>query len=572
MSTVAEDVEIKDASSTKADRNIKQELTDLTVVDDSEIEKINDDKCKESKQDCLPKSEKAKAESPEKKSQAVEQDSLILTADDEMFSVVSNDKDSPRKTQNITNDSKPKLVSNNANNKSDKVKDDEKKPLNKPRANSSDSSTKNLCRSLWVANVSRSSKASDLKQHFSKYGKVSTAKIVTDGKNFYGYLSFETREDADRCMRKLDGVTFEDRKLKLSFTRPNQETARETTAEKRKRSSIERKPKKKTEDNDPLTTKFRSKKSKSPSYREKQLERDYLREKREAERLKRRVQEQEELNRLERRRQRQREEEHREMEWKLQMQKKKLQIEREMFEKERKDLIRLDEVRRKIEEERLEILKERAKIKDALRNARKTDSKKRNELIDKDDDKRRKSNVKSKICDASYNKNKGDDNYGGRYRKNSKDRVDFPRAPPPPPKLSEGPKTKIGRNYDASIHRRDDDSNKKNERDYRNKIETIHRERKAEFLTRRDRFVSRNQQRDGGFNQPEAWKTSFVNKPWEVDSNNGRYEQNSSYQTTGGGYNGQRMDGGYCYHTNTPSTDEDYPRYQQYNMHLERKY
>lgn len=597
-----EDIDISDDFVMKSERDIKRELIDLTVIDDSEIGKndttntrtdtdmsknYEDLHVSTNEESTEIKQEKSSqtVKSPETKCQAVEHDSLILTADDadldnEMFSIVSSDKDSPRKPQKIASavdhDSrKHKQDATDTTVKVDKMKltkcpedkhKDDQNKSSKTRTSSSDPTSKNSCRALWVINISKSLKASNLKQYFSKHGKVVTAKVVTDGKNFYGYVSFEKREDAERCMRKLDGTSFEEKKLKLSFTRPNQDmpSTEKKGSEIHRRNSTDSKAKKKIDNSDPLTTKFTTTgkfrssrtrtKSRSPSHRERQLERDYLREKREAERLKRRILEQEERNRLERQRQKQREEEQRELEWKLKLQRKQLQIEREMFEKERKEVIRLDEERRRIEEERLGILKEKAKLKEELRLARKSESKKRAE-VEKDDEKRHKLDVKSKVCEPSYNKNKSEDHYGGRYRKES------PRAPPPPPKLSETPKSKMNRNYDSGIHRRDEDL-KKNERDYR-KIETIHRERRPDPQGRRDRFLARNQQRDGGFSQQEPWKTSFIGKPWEVDqhSSNARYEPNCQ---TSGSYST-----GYYYHT--PSS-EDYSRYQQYNVHLDRKY
>lgn len=566
---------------------IKTELIDLTIIDDSEsnteTKKMdgpskNGDDVNESGKASLDAKEQDKAniqvkierESPEKRNQVIEHDSLILTADDEIFSVVSNGKDSPQKSQKTSsNDRKLKRESSNASHKTerdDKIKQEQRKLPNK-----SESSCKSAYRSIWVMNVSKYSKASDLKQYFTKCGKVSTAKIVTDGTNFYGFLSFETREDAEKSIKKLDGTTFDNRKLKLSFTKPNLQS-RDNSAEKRGKSTSERKSKRKSHEHDPLTTRFTAvksrKKSRSPSYREKQLERDFLREKREIERLKRRIQEQEEQFRLERSRQRQREDKQREFEWKLEMQKKQLEMEKEMFEKERKELLRLEEVRRKIEEERLEILKERArveaKVKDTLRSVRKSDSKQRSEA-EKDDDKRRKTSVKSKICDTSYSKSKmAEEHYS--YHKEPKDMIDFPRIAPPPPKLSETPKSKMNRSYEASSHRRDEDV-KKSERDYR-KIETIHRDRRADSDGRRERFMPRVQG-NGGLNQQEAWKQPFASKSWDVGQHvsSGRYEPNYPAAT---GYSAPRYDGSYCYHT--PPANLEYPRYQQYNMHLERKY
>lgn len=521
---------------------------DLTIIDDSEIT----DEAETNEQNEPIVKVKIEPKSPEKNCQAVEPDSLILTADDEMFSV-PNGKDSPQESKKTSDDSKSKGDSN----KTDEDKDDKLKEQKKSHSKFRlEASSKNAGRSVWAMNVSRSSKASDLKQHFSKYARVSTAKIVTDGRSYYGFLSFETHEDAEKCMEKLNGVYFDNRKLKLSFTRPKLKS-REVTPEKRK-------AKRKSHEKDSAPDSGKSKKKdKSPSHREKQLEKDYLREKRETERLKRRIQEQEEQIRLERRRQRQREEEKRELEWKLEMQKKKLNMEKEMFEKERKDLLRLEEVRRKIEEERLEVFKEKAKVKDTLRSVKKSESKTRLDT-EKDDDKRRKANVKSKICDTSFNKtNVIIDRYS--YRKVPA--YDFPRAPPPPPKMSEIPKSKINRIYE----RRDEDT-KKLERDFR-KIETIHRDRRPDLEGRRERFLPRTQQGDGGMSQSESWKPFYAtNKSWEVGQhmpNSGRF--NLTYPPAAGYSSAPRFDGGgYCYHA--PSANIEYPRYQAYSMHLERKY
>lgn len=276
----------------KSDRDVKRELSDLTVIDDSDGNK------KAKKGDS--EKEQASNKIHNAGSHTTENDALILDdadLDNEVLSVVNKDLRFPKKTVGA----EPNRTAKDKDTSSEKRKEPPK-----------------FCgRSLWVSNVSKSLKACTLKQHFCKHGKVTTAKIVTDGKNFYGYLSFETRKDSEKCMKKLDGTLFEGKHLKLSFARPPRQEY-----------------KRKADDNDPLTTKFSRSRTRSPSYKDR-----LSREKRETERLKRRVLEQEERNRQERRRQKQRDEEQRELQWKLKLQRKQLQIEREMFEKERKEVI-----------------------------------------------------------------------------------------------------------------------------------------------------------------------------------------------------------------------------------------
>lgn len=62
-------------------------------------------------------------------------------------------------------------------------------------------------RNLWVSGLSSSTRATDLKQIFSKYGKVIGAKVVTNartpGARCYGYVTMSTSEDAAKCIQHL---------------------------------------------------------------------------------------------------------------------------------------------------------------------------------------------------------------------------------------------------------------------------------------------------------------------------------------------------------------------------------
>lgn len=73
----------------------------------------------------------------------------------------------------------------------------------KSSQNSSNASSRNL----WVSGLSSTTRATDLKQIFSKYGKVIGAKVVTNartpGARCYGYVTMSSSEDASKCISHL---------------------------------------------------------------------------------------------------------------------------------------------------------------------------------------------------------------------------------------------------------------------------------------------------------------------------------------------------------------------------------
>lgn len=79
-------------------------------------------------------------------------------------------------------------------------------------------------RNLWVSGLSSSTRATDLKQIFSKYGKVIGAKVVTNartpGARCYGYVTMSTSEDATKCIQYLHRTELHGRVIsveKVSF-------------------------------------------------------------------------------------------------------------------------------------------------------------------------------------------------------------------------------------------------------------------------------------------------------------------------------------------------------------------
>lgn len=74
---------------------------------------------------------------------------------------------------------------------------------------------------LLVSNLKLTTKAVDLKQHFSAYGKVISGKIMASRRTpggCVGFLTLATPEDAAMCIKKLDGTEFNGRIIKVEKT------------------------------------------------------------------------------------------------------------------------------------------------------------------------------------------------------------------------------------------------------------------------------------------------------------------------------------------------------------------
>ncbi|XP_074040951.1 uncharacterized protein [Leptinotarsa decemlineata] len=79
---------------------------------------------------------------------------------------------------------------------------------------------------IWVSNIHRNVKAADLKAFFGKISKVSKAKILTNGKHFYGYITMENEADASKCIRQLNNSEFEGHTIVVTKNRPDMRDAK----------------------------------------------------------------------------------------------------------------------------------------------------------------------------------------------------------------------------------------------------------------------------------------------------------------------------------------------------------
>nr|CAI5839958.1 unnamed protein product [Callosobruchus analis] len=80
---------------------------------------------------------------------------------------------------------------------------------------------------IWVSNISRNTRANDLKQLFKKAGNVIKVRIVTNGQCFYGLVMMESAELAMECVKQFTNTMFKGKKIVVSKTRPDLLTPKE---------------------------------------------------------------------------------------------------------------------------------------------------------------------------------------------------------------------------------------------------------------------------------------------------------------------------------------------------------
>ncbi|XP_077994121.1 uncharacterized protein LOC144447873 [Glandiceps talaboti] len=112
------------------------------------------------------------------------------------------------------------------------AKDDKERRGSSSRASSS-SSGKNL----WVSNLSSSTKATDLKSAFSKYGKVVGAKIVTNahspGARCYGFVTMSSHAEANKAFNHLHRTELHGRIIYVEWAKTDPAASARKPADKK---------------------------------------------------------------------------------------------------------------------------------------------------------------------------------------------------------------------------------------------------------------------------------------------------------------------------------------------------
>ena len=80
---------------------------------------------------------------------------------------------------------------------------------------------------IYVSNLSFNVQDEDLREFFTPYGEVTSAKIITDkvtGKSRgFGFVEMPDDEAAKKAIAELDGATVDGRAIKVSVAKPREE-------------------------------------------------------------------------------------------------------------------------------------------------------------------------------------------------------------------------------------------------------------------------------------------------------------------------------------------------------------
>uniref|UniRef100_A0A8D2A4E0 Scaffold attachment factor B2 n=1 Tax=Sus scrofa TaxID=9823 RepID=A0A8D2A4E0_PIG len=310
-------------------------------------------------------------------------------------------------------------------------------------------------RNLWVSGLSSTTRATDLKNLFSKYGKVVGAKVVTNarspGARCYGFVTMSTSDEATKCISHLHRTELHGRMI--SVEKAKNEPAgkklsdrKECEVKKEKLSNVDRHhsveikidnrgmertvvmDKSKGEPVISVKTTSRSKERSSKSQDRKSeskekrdiLSFDKIKEQRERERQRQREREIRETERRREREQREREqrlEAFHERKEKARLQRERLQLEcqRQRLERERME-------RERLERERMRVERERRKEQERIHRER--------EELRRQQEQLRYEQERRPVLRRPYDDVRRDDTYwpeGKRMAMEDRYRPDFPR-------------------------------------------------------------------------------------------------------------------------------------------------
>lgn len=75
---------------------------------------------------------------------------------------------------------------------------------------------------LFICKLNSITHENDIKEIFSKFGKVVSVKIIKDKTSFkslgYGFIEFERKEECELAYKEMNGAYVDDRKIKLDFS------------------------------------------------------------------------------------------------------------------------------------------------------------------------------------------------------------------------------------------------------------------------------------------------------------------------------------------------------------------
>jgi RNA recognition motif-containing protein len=80
---------------------------------------------------------------------------------------------------------------------------------------------------IYVSNLSFNVQDEDLREFFTEYGEVSSAKVImdkfTNRSRGFGFVEMPDNAAAQKAIQELDGATVEGRAIKVSEAKPREE-------------------------------------------------------------------------------------------------------------------------------------------------------------------------------------------------------------------------------------------------------------------------------------------------------------------------------------------------------------
>ncbi|XP_066552458.1 scaffold attachment factor B1 isoform X6 [Amia ocellicauda] len=201
---------------------------------DAESKDTNDSNVKEDETD----TENGCNQAANLNAQGAEQSESAIESEKESKAEVGEGEEEAKKTEeNAADTTATKESSTVEGDDQTKSSDEEKgsKPESKDeKAPASGSIPASSGRNLWVSGLSSTTRATDLKNLFSKYGKVVGAKVVTNarspGARCYGFVTMSSTDEATKCISHLHRTELHGRMI--SVERAKNEPAGKKPAEK----------------------------------------------------------------------------------------------------------------------------------------------------------------------------------------------------------------------------------------------------------------------------------------------------------------------------------------------------
>ena len=82
---------------------------------------------------------------------------------------------------------------------------------------------------IYVSNLSFNVQDEDLKEYFTEYGEVTSAKVITDKftnrSRGFGFVEMTDEVAAQKAIQELDGATVDGRAIKVNVAKPKEERA-----------------------------------------------------------------------------------------------------------------------------------------------------------------------------------------------------------------------------------------------------------------------------------------------------------------------------------------------------------